>query len=143
MHARAVQQLRLENDLRQAIERQEFTLDYQPIASLQTGYLVGFEALIRWQHPTQGRKSPAEFIPIAEETGLIAALDRWVLETACQQFCQWRYQFPHLMPLRIHANLSAQDLHDPSLITAIDRLIAALPSLCHYLTLEITREYVD
>jgi len=67
LHARALQQLRLENDLRRAIEQQEFTIDYQSIANLQTGYLVGFEALIRWQHPTQGRKSPAEFIPLAKD----------------------------------------------------------------------------
>ena len=75
MHTQALSRLHLENDLRRAIECQEFVIHYQPIVALATGNLVGFEALVRWQHPTQGLKSPAEFIPVAEETGLITLLN--------------------------------------------------------------------
>ena len=86
MHAVAVALLQLETDLRLAIERQEFRLQYQPIVSLETGRIIGFEALIRWQHPQYGLILPAEFIPAAEETGLITRICQWVIRSACAQF---------------------------------------------------------
>ncbi|MCY7283155.1 MAG: diguanylate cyclase, partial [Cyanobacteria bacterium CAN_BIN43] len=104
MQTSAVERLQLENDLRRAIEalsrkspsgQTELQLNYQPIISLVTGHLSGFEALVRWQHPEHGWISPVKFIPVAEETGLIHALGWWVLRTACHQLSQWQQQFPH------------------------------------------------
>ncbi len=138
MYADALRQLHLENDLHRALERQELLLEYQPIANLQTGYLEGFEALIRWQHPTQGRKSPGEFMAIAEETGLVTALDRWVLQRACQQLATWRRDFPQLPQLKIHVNLSAKDLQHAHLIATVDRILATTQVASRYLVLEIT-----
>ncbi len=89
MHRRAVAQLSLETDLRWAVERQEFNLVYQPIVSLRTSAVVGFEALIRWAHPKRGVVSPAEFIAVAEETGMILPIGRWVLREACEQMRRW------------------------------------------------------
>jgi diguanylate cyclase (GGDEF)-like protein len=98
--------LQLENDLRQAIARQELTLHYQPIIALATGRLSGFEALLRWEHPTRGWLSPLEFIPLAEETGLINDLGWWVLQSACRQLRLWLTQFPHEQSLTVNVNLS-------------------------------------
>src|SRR5262249_28503446 len=85
MHARAVNLLQLETDLRRAIDRREFFIEYQPIVSLATGKLNGFEALVRWQHPERGLISPDDFISIAEETGIIVQIGHWVLLEACGQ----------------------------------------------------------
>jgi len=113
MHAAAVARLQLESDLRQAIERKEFVAYYQPIVSLESGKVTGVEALIRWQHPQRGLISPAEFIPIAEETKLIVALNRWMLRTACRQMHAWTQAFPALASLSVSVNLSARDLAQP------------------------------
>ena len=94
MHTHAQKQFYLENDLQQAISRQELVVYYQPIFSLETNGLKGFEALVRWQHPEQGLIPPADFIPMAEETGIIIALDQWVLKNACCQLRCWQEQFP-------------------------------------------------
>lgn len=138
MHTQALSRLHLENDLRRAIAQQEFVLHYQPIVALQTGQLVGFEALIRWQHPSQGLKFPGDFIPVAEETGLITAIDYWAMATACRQLAQWHRAFPTLADLKVGVNLSAQDLRRPDLLSQVDQILVqtALPSHC--LTLEIT-----
>lgn len=93
MRDRAVARLHLETEMRRAIERQEFRIHYQPIVSLRTGRIVGFEALVRWQHPERGLVYPAEFIPIAEEIGLSIPIDQWVLQEACRQTQQWQEQF--------------------------------------------------
>lgn len=138
MHTQALARLNLENDLRQGITRQELVLHYQPIIALDTGLLVGFEALIRWQHPSQGLKPPGDFIGIAEETGLITTLDYWVLATACQQLAHWQAQFPQATDLKISVNLSVQDLHCPNLLTEIDSILARTHLPSHCLTLEIT-----
>ena len=93
---KAREHLQLEQDLHQAIERQEFSLNYQPIVASGTKTLVGFEALLRWHHPQWGNISPAKFIPIAEESGAIRSIGLWVLEEGCQQLLKWqnKYQLP-------------------------------------------------
>ncbi|HEY9646073.1 MAG TPA: EAL domain-containing protein, partial [Chroococcidiopsis sp.] len=138
MHAQALQRLHLENDLRRAIASREFILHYQPTVALDTGQLVGFEALIRWQHPSQGLKQPSEFIAVAEEIGLITAIDTWALHTACQQLAAWKATFPHLSGLKMNVNLSVHDLRRPDLLVEIDRVLAQTGLTGRGLTLEIT-----
>ncbi len=138
MHKEALKRLHLENDLRQGIEREEFILYYQPIIELATNQLVGFEALVRWQHPTEGLKSPVEFIAVAEETGLITSLDYWVLRTACQQLAWWQTMFPNISTLKISVNLSAQDLRRYDLLEVVDCVLAETKLSPKCLTLEIT-----
>ncbi|MDJ0706291.1 MAG: EAL domain-containing protein [Leptolyngbyaceae cyanobacterium MO_188.B28] len=138
MHAQAMNRLHLENDLRCAIEGQEFVLHYQPIVALNTGYPVGFEALIRWLHPDQGLKSPGEFIAIAEEIGLISSLDHWTLQTACHQLANWQRAFPDFSTLKVSVNLSAQDLRQPNFLEAVDCVLSETRLNGGCLTLEIT-----
>ena len=138
MHDRVVARLQLEIDLRRAIQRQEFLLYYQPIVSLSDKTLVGFEALVRWQHPTRGLISPAEFIPLAEETGLIVAIDQWCLQTACEQMRQWQQRWPHLPPLTISVNLSSQHFSQPNLVKQIQTCLETADVAPDRLKLEIT-----
>jgi diguanylate cyclase (GGDEF)-like protein/PAS domain S-box-containing protein len=137
MHVYAVTLLQLETDLRRAIERQEFCLHYQPIISLKTSRISGFEALIRWQHPSRGIIAPTEFIPIAEETGLIIPIGRWVLREACQQMRQWQLQFPTVCPLSISVNLSGKQLM-PDLPQHIQQILQITELDAQCLKLEIT-----
>jgi diguanylate cyclase (GGDEF)-like protein len=124
MHVQMLRQLQLESDLQRAIERQEFKLCFQPIVSLKDGHIRGFEALVRWQHPERGTISPAEFIPIAEETGLIASIDLWVLKAACHQLCDWQAAYPaDTGNLSINVNLSAKHFSHPDLIAQIERIL--------------------
>ncbi|MBD2732046.1 EAL domain-containing protein [Nostoc sp. FACHB-892] len=109
MYTERAKLLQLETDLRRAIERQEFRIYYQPIVSLQTEKIIGFESLIRWQHPKQGLVLPTDFISVAEETGLIVPIGYWVLREACNQMHQWQQQFPQTK-LTISVNLSSKQL---------------------------------
>lgn len=138
MHQRAVVQLRLETDLRRALERGEFRLRYQPIMSLANGWVTGFEALARWQHPERGLILPGEFIPLAEETGLIIPLGRWVLETACQQLKTWLDQFPDLPDLSMSVNLSARHFQQPNLAAEVLGVLERTGLSARNLRLEIT-----
>jgi EAL domain-containing protein (putative c-di-GMP-specific phosphodiesterase class I) len=133
-----MRQLQLEGDLRRALKRQEFLVYYQPIISLATNCLHGFEALVRWQHPEQGLISPDEFIPLAEETGLITPLDRWVLRAACQQLSIWQQQFPAIHPWSISVNLSGKQFSEPSLIDEIDLIMDETGVQGQFLRLEVT-----
>lgn len=137
MHVYAVTLLQLETDLRRAIDRQEFCLHYQPIISLKTSRISGFEALIRWQHPSRGMIAPVEFIPIAEETGLIIPIGQWVLREACQQMRQWQLQFPSVCPLSISVNLSGRQLV-PNLPQHIQQILQETALDVRCLKLEIT-----
>ncbi len=110
MHCAAVRRLQLETDLRWAIAKEEFQVYYQPIVGLLQRQITGFEALIRWRHPQEGLISPEEFIPIAEESGLITAIGDWVLREACYQLRLWKEQFPHYPDLRMSVNLSSKQL---------------------------------
>ncbi len=136
MHTQAMARLHLENDLRQAINGGEMVLHYQPIVTLSTGAIAGFEVLTRWQHPSRGLVPPDEFIPLAEELGLISCLDSWTLGVACQQLVTWQQQFSR--PLTMSVNLSAQDLRQPDLLANIDQVLASTGLAGAHLTLEIT-----
>jgi len=138
MHIQALHRLTLESDLRKAIEREEFQVYYQPIMDIFKNQLVGFEALIRWVHPTRGFVSPGEFVPVAEETGLVSAIDRWVSHTACWQLAQWQAKFPCCKDLKISLNLSAQDLQNPHLLKEIDELAQRSGLSYRHIALEIT-----
>ena len=123
MRARAASLLTLENDLRVALRKGELEVHYQPIVSVETGLPVGFEALTRWIHPTHGFVSPAEFIPIAEEAGLIVELDRWVLRQACGQVKRWQDAFPGLPPLSLSVNVSGQGFARADLAEKVDGIL--------------------
>jgi diguanylate cyclase (GGDEF)-like protein/PAS domain S-box-containing protein len=135
MHAATFERLALSADLRRAVEREDFLVHYQPITQLDTGRLLGFEALVRWQHPERGLVSPAEFIPLAEETGLIVPLGRFVLGEACRQLQEWRSQYPWLT---VSVNLSARQLQDPGLVEDIERVLFETHLPPAALVLEIT-----
>ncbi len=138
MHSHALDRMRLEADLRRAIERQEFFLLYQPIVSLTTGQLTGFEALLRWRHPERGLVSPAEFIPIAEETGAIVPIGEWVLLQAVRQTRQWQRQFPWMQHLKLSVNLSGKQFTNANLIERVIQTLRLTRFDPHHLKLEIT-----
>lgn len=129
----------LEKDLREALERQEFQLYYQPKLNLASGQITGVEALIRWQHPKRGIISPAEFIPIAEETDLILPIGEWVLRTACTQSKAW--QDAGVPSLIMAVNLSVRQLYQPDFVESVERILHETEHVPSYLELEIT-EYM-
>ncbi|MCS7226596.1 MAG: EAL domain-containing protein [Gloeomargarita sp. SKYB31] len=136
MHAQVMGQLALETALRRGLTQGEFVLYYQPVVHLQTGDIVGFEALVRWQQPGVGLVSPGVFIPVAEESGLIHPLSEWVLETTCQQLAQWRQQRPDL---KVAINLSGQLFRrTPTLVTQITQALARWQLPPRSLVLEVT-----
>jgi diguanylate cyclase (GGDEF)-like protein len=138
MRDRAAQRLALEVDLRHALERDELHLHYQPVVNLAGGTIEGFEALLRWSHPSRGQIPPSAFIPVAEDTGLIAPIGAWVAEEACRQLARWRKILPNGRGLTMAVNLSARQLRDPDLVPAMRRALdrSALPG--HALCLELT-----
>src|SRR5688572_6636083 len=142
MHAHAVNLLHLETDLRRALERQEFSVHYQPIVALETGHIEGFEALLRWQHPEHGSVPPSKFIPVAEETGLILPIGQWALHEACRQMREWQEQFPRARPLFISVNLSGRQFSNPDLIEQIRHALRATGLDPRSLKLEITESVV-
>ncbi|MBF2076269.1 MAG: EAL domain-containing protein [Synechococcales cyanobacterium C42_A2020_086] len=138
MHAQVVERLQLETDLRLAIERQELQLYYQPILTTQRLDLVGFEALLRWQHPVQGLITPDRFIPLAEETGLILPLGRWVLWEACRQMRRWQTQFPESSLRYTSVNLSGRELLQPDIADQIIHILQETGLQPQHLELEVT-----
>jgi diguanylate cyclase (GGDEF)-like protein/PAS domain S-box-containing protein len=142
MHEQAQRSLQLETDLRRAVEAEQFQLFYQPIWSLETNAIAGFEALIRWPHPTRGMISPAEFIPVAEETGLILPIGQWVIQEACRQMNAWRYQFPETQPLTVSVNLSAKQFSQPDLVEQIQATLDETGFLPHRLKIEVTETMI-
>ncbi|KKL76526.1 hypothetical protein LCGC14_2044020, partial [marine sediment metagenome] len=136
MNARIAERLAVENDLRHGLERGEFVVYYQPQVNIGTGRIVGMEALVRWQHRERGLVLPAEFIPVAEETGLIVPLGEWVLRTACAQNRTWQEAgFP---PLRVAVNLSARQFQQRNLIETVAQVLKETGLDAHWLQLEIT-----
>lgn len=138
MHNRAMSLLHLENDLRRAVQKNELTLHYQPIVSLNTGQMIGFEALARWFHPQRGFIPPAEFIPIAEDTELIYQIGEWVLREACRQMCQWDQEYPQSTPLIVSVNLSAKQLEQKGIVELIQAILLETGLETYRLKLEIT-----
>ncbi|MDB9525482.1 EAL domain-containing protein [Oscillatoria sp. CS-180] len=139
MHAEVKQRLQLENDLRRAVARDEFHLVYQPIIHLPSRALRGFEALIRWCDPVQGILSPSEFIPVAEQTGLIIPMGQWVIRQSCQQWKQWLQRWPQLLNrCSISVNLSAKQFVQSDLATQIDTILKETGIDCSCLRIEIT-----
>ncbi|MGM3308003.1 putative bifunctional diguanylate cyclase/phosphodiesterase [Anabaena sp. WFMT] len=138
MHTQAVNRLTLETEIRKALEREEFIVYYQPIIDIFSNRLIGFEALVRWQHPTRGFILPNEFVPIAEETGLIVPIDHWMFYTACQQLATWKTNFPNCFPLKISINLSVQDIRQDNFIENIDKILKETKLDGEFISLEIT-----
>jgi diguanylate cyclase (GGDEF)-like protein len=146
MHSVVKKRFELENDLRIAIENKEFVVYYQPIVDLQVGEIRGFEALVRWCHPKRGMISPADFIPLAEETGLIVPIGLWVLEVACKQLRRWTdlmvsQELPSL-PLKMSVNLSVKQFTQANLIDQIDQILVNTPLFGPQLKLEITESAI-
>jgi diguanylate cyclase (GGDEF)-like protein/PAS domain S-box-containing protein len=142
MHESAISRLQLENDLRRAVEGQEFRVQYQPIVSLRTGRIVGFEALVRWHHPERGIVSPLDFIPLAEETGMIVLIGQYVLCEACGQASQWHAKFSDEQPLTISVNLSSKQFSQSDLVDQIKHVLKNSHLEAKSLTLEITESVV-
>ncbi len=142
MHTRAVSLLHLENDLRRAIQRNELLLHYQPIVSLENGEMIGFEALARWHHPQRGTIPPNEFIPVAEDTGLIIPIGEWVLREACRQMRAWEAMYETISPLMISVNLSGRQLEQHDLVEMIEAVLAETEMNPNCLRLEITESII-
>jgi diguanylate cyclase (GGDEF)-like protein len=142
MRASVIARLQLETDLRSAVEREELRNYYQPIVSLGTGRITGFEALLRWQHPTRGLLQPLEFIPVAEETGMICELGWWNLQTACRQISGWNRHRSGNPPLVMSVNLSVKQFLQPNLAADIGKLLEEVGVAPTNLKLEITESSV-
>ena len=142
MHDRAVVRLQIETDLRRAIEREEFLIHYQPLVSLETGRIIGFESLVRWQHPERGLLFPAEFILVAEEIGLMVSIDQWVMRQACHQIQQWQEQIKRYPPLSISVNICNQHFTQPNLVEEISKILQETSLDAHRLKLEITENVI-
>ena len=142
MHDRAVELMQLETDLRRAVERQEFFLQYQPIVSLSTGLVSSFEALVRWQHPERGLIPPGDFIPIAEETGLIVPLGHWVLHEACRQMRRWQTEQAVDPSVTVSVNLSGKQFSQADLMGLVSGALRQTGLAPSNLKLEITESMV-
>ncbi len=142
MRASVMARLQLEMDLHRAIDRHEFSNFYQPIISLVSGEIVGFESLLRWNHPTRGQLGPEEFIAVAEETGLIRELGWWNLRESCRQMSLWRANYPAYADLTISVNLSPKQFLQPNLITDIQAVLIELKLPPSALKLELTESTV-
>jgi diguanylate cyclase (GGDEF)-like protein/PAS domain S-box-containing protein len=138
MREAAVERLRLETDLVHAMAADQFRLDYQPVVDLATGRVIGFEALLRWDHPELGVVPPDKFIPIAEDNGLIVQIGRWVLDEACRQAAQWRAELPENGDISMAVNVSARQIASPNLAQHVAQALAASGLAPASLVLELT-----
>ena len=142
MHGLAVALLQLETDMRRAIEREEFLIHYQPIVELRTEKITGFEALVRWQHPDRGLLPPEELIPVAEETGLILPIGRWVLQEACRQMKRWQEEFIAARDLTVTVNISGKQFAQTGLTEQIAGALSDTGLKPENLKLEITESVI-
>jgi diguanylate cyclase (GGDEF)-like protein/PAS domain S-box-containing protein len=138
MQTRVHERLELEAELRRALEQEEFVLYYQPIVSLRDGSVVGFEALLRWQHPERGLLQPSAFVPLAEETDLIVPMGRWVLEEACQQAKRWEEEHPLASHMTMEVNLSSKQLTRRELTRSVGEALRRADLEAHTLALDMT-----
>ena len=138
MHRRAMALLRIESELRRAVVKEEFVMHYQPIVSIESRRLVGFEALVRWRHPKRGLVPPREFLGVAEATGLIVPLGWWVLERACRQMAEWQRRYPVDPPLSVSANVSGKLFLDDDVVGRLAALLENARLSPESLRLEIT-----
>lgn len=140
MHELANRRLELESSLRRAIQNEEFLIHYQPRVSVDSLAITGLEALVRWQHPRLGLISPSEFIPLAEDTGLIVTIGEWVLREACQQARRWRDE--GFAPIQMAVNISARQFHDRDLSQTVIRILEETGLAPQYLELELTESSI-
>jgi diguanylate cyclase (GGDEF)-like protein/PAS domain S-box-containing protein len=138
MHSDTLARLELESDLRRALDREELRVFYQPIVLTESGAMAEVEALVRWPHPEKGMISPASFIPMAEESGLILRLGRWVLREACRETAAWHAQHPFAPPLTVSVNLSPRQFQQPRLVEDVAQILVETGLPAHCLKLEIT-----
>ena len=138
MEYETTERLRLENDLRRALQRDEFRVHYQPLVHLETRRIIGMEALVRWEHPERGVILPDDFVPLAEEIGLIIPIGRWVLREACRQAHEWQKRYPAQPPLSMGVNLSTRQVQDSDLVEDVEGLLRETGLDPEYLILEIT-----
>jgi EAL domain-containing protein (putative c-di-GMP-specific phosphodiesterase class I) len=141
MQVRASARLRMETDLRRAVERGEFTLYYQPLVALETGRITELEALLRWRHPERGLVQPVDFVPLAEEIGLIVPIGSWVLGQACRQVAAWQRRYPQAEPLSSTVNLSVKQLAQPDFVAQVAETVRASGLDPRCLKLEITESF--
>lgn len=142
MYNRTVERLQMETDLRRGLERGEFQVYYQPVVAATTTAITGFEALVRWNHPTLGLIRPSRFIPVAEETGLIVRLGQWVLQEACRQMHEWHLKFPFTTSMFISVNLSGRQLLHLDLVEQIQQVLKETGLSRNSLKLEITESTI-
>ncbi|WP_103123966.1 putative bifunctional diguanylate cyclase/phosphodiesterase [Nostoc cycadae] len=140
INARLQERLTIENELRGALERGEMVVYYQPLIDLRSRQITAVEALIRWQHPIRGLISPAKFIPIAEDNGLIISIGEWVLRTACEQNRTW--QLAGMAPIRMSVNLSARQFEKPDLVEIVKQILQETELSASYLELEVTESFL-
>ena len=138
MHEQAMVRLKLESDLRQALERQEFRLEYQPIVALKSGHVAGFEALLRWEHPEYGLTKPEGFLEIATELGLMTKIGEWSLRETCRQLTVWHAEFPQIRPLTVSVNFSLRQFADADLAALVNEVLLANGVDASSLKIEIT-----
>ena len=142
MHNRATRRLEIETEMRQALERKEFCVHYQPIIDIETENLMGFESLIRWKHPERGMIPPFEFIPVAEENNLILPIGNWILRESCRQLREWQNAYPAASDLTISVNLSCKEFLQTDLVEQINETLRQTGLNPHCLKLEITESHV-
>jgi diguanylate cyclase (GGDEF)-like protein len=142
MHDALVERLSLESQLEQAVEEAELVLHYQPIVELATGAIIGFEALVRWNHPTRGLLQPVDFIPLAEETGQVLPIDRWVLLKACCQGRAWQRDLMGGRPLEVAVNLSTRQLEDDRVVDLVRLALEVSELAPDSLVLEVTESFL-
>jgi len=142
MRQRILERLSLEAELHKALENNDLTVHYQPIIEISEGRVTGFEALVRWRHPVSGMMYPGQFMPLAEETGLIISIDRWVMRTACQQTVAWQQQYPSQSPLSISINISSRQITQPDFIDFLRDILQETKLEVNCLLLEITENTI-